>query len=290
MRPLVIIAGTSVEVHDALRRQSESKFAPNGKLFAKPVGRPGYPTGQGDQYIQEIEQYIRKLREDEPLSITVVYVNYENDPSTEKFLDRFFPFALIRPIDPLKLDDIGTRSRLNAALTRYINQIYDEVLELRRIASLVRGKTHAQNLSPLLLPVRNFESAAHRSFLSRLFYGLGRDPQPEEFLDGEIRAFLSHHPRTTPPSDKQSCYCDGRLYFKSPGRNRHGHHRHQNGQGHSPTCLLNARTRLGGSYDHSLHYDCVPVRNLLATYPNCHDMATPPRERHVNIAPNDYII
>jgi hypothetical protein len=47
---------------------------------------------------------------------------------------------------------------------------------------------------------------------------------------------------------------------------------------------------LGGHYDYDFHFDCAPVGTLDATYPNCHSARVAPKQEHVNIAPNDFII
>lgn len=287
---MLVIAGLSVIAFDAVRRVSQNRFAPNGRLFAKPVKRPGYPKQQADEYLCEIEQHLRGLREGDPVSIMLLYVDHDGEPTTTAFVEQFFPFALVRPIRALQLDDTLPRPQQNVAVNAYVDYLEREAVELRRRADRVRERTHVHNLSPLLLPVRNFHSRHHDAFLKRLFDGLGRTPDVAALLEAEIAGFVARHPRIHPPGENHTCHSDGSLYFKSPGKARHGYYRHEAGKGHGPACLLNARARLGGSYDHAFHYDCRPVRSLLPRYPNCHDQPTPPKENHVNIAPNDFVI
>ena len=101
--------------------------------------------------------------------------------------------------------------------------------------------------------------------------------------------FERQHPKVKPPNRDHSCYSDKRLYFCSPGGDRHGYFRHD-AKGHDATCLLAARSRFGGSFAHDLHYDCQPVDGLAAEYSNCHGVSTPSKPTYVNICPNDYII
>ena len=287
---MLVIAGLSVVAFDAVRRVSQKRFAPNGGLFVKPVKRPGYPRQHADEYLREIEQHLRGLPEDEPVSIMLLYVDHDVDSTTAAFVEQFFPFALVRPIGALELDGTLPRPQQNAALEAYVDYLEREAVELRRRADRVRERTHVHNLSPLLLPLRNFNSRHHVAFLRRLFDGLGQTPDAASLLEAEIAGFIARHPRVHPPGEDRTCHSDGSHFFKSPGKARHGYYRHEVGKGHGPACLLNARTRLGGSYHHAFHYDCEPVRKLLARYPNCHNQPTPPKQNHVNIAPNDFVI
>jgi hypothetical protein len=290
MRPILVVAGLPVAVYDALRANSANRFAPNGYLLAKPVQRPGYPKHQAREYLEEIQKYILALREDEPVSIMLAYVNYEEEYSTELFVEEFFPFAIPRPIRAFEPKPELSRQQMNAELKLYMKDLEAEAVELRRRADLVRSRTNVHNVSPLLLPLTNFQSRHHRPFLFALFKNLGHGSDPTAVLDAQIKAFAAQHPRVCPPDDSRSCYSDGNLFFRSPGKARHGFYRHQNGGGHGPKCLLNARCRLGGAYSHSFHYDCIPTRKLASKYDNCHGFPTPPKEKHVNIAPNDFII
>lgn len=130
-----------------------------------------------------------------------------------------------------------------------------------------------------------------RSMLLRLFRNIGVHERPEQLIDAEVAAFLQTHPFVKAKGDRR-CLSDRVLFFRSPGSHRHGYYRHTISRDpHDSLCLLNARSRLGGAYDHSFHFDCEPVSGTLSKhYPNCHNQNASPKREHVNIAPNDYVI
>ena len=276
----IAIAGLSVAGFDVLRKESEKKFAPSGNLFARPVKKPGYPKDAALQYQEQIRDRILALSETTKISVTIAYVDYA-DETTKQFIDAFRPFALVRPIEPLKEQHNG-RS--------YREYLVAQAEELRSRASRVSEFTNIANVTPFLLPCRNFDSSHYGEMIECLYHSLGVVDDITGVMQTEKNKFERHHPRVKPPGGQQSCYSDGRLFFKSPGRARHGHFRHTRDQGHHPSCLLDARCRFGGCYPHNLHYDCEPVKQLEASYPNCHRAETLPGANHVNICPNDYII
>lgn len=283
-----MIAGLCQDVFNALQRESSKRFAPNGQLFAKPVKWPGYPPRHSASYINQMQERILHLKESDGVRLTLAYVNYD-EVSTVQFVQDFFPFALKRAIMPLALDGLHGHVK-HQAVSRYVNYLAQEANELRSRASLFSGFTQVQNITPLLLPVRNFHSPHHQVLLTTLWQGLGTTTDVKQTTTDAVARFVAQHPRVLPPNSRQTCFTDGSLYFKSPGRNRHGHFRHSSVEVHSAACLLNARSRLGGSYPHDFHYDGEPHRKLATSYPNCHGEGKSPKSTHVNIAPNDYII
>ena len=276
----IVIACLSVAGFDELRRESDRRLAPSGNLFARPVKKPGYPREAARQYQEEMRDRILALPETVQISVTIAYVDY-SDESTKQFIDAFRPFALVRPIEPLNEHHHGRA---------YGEYLVDQAKELRSRASRVSEFTNIANVTPFLLPYRNFDSLHHEEMVARLYNSLGAVDDIAGLMQTEKNKIAQYHPRVKPPKGQQSCYSDGRLFFKSPGRARHGYFRHTRDQGHHPSCLLSARCRFGGSYPHDLHYDCEPVKQLEASYPNCHGTPTRPGANHVNICPNDYII
>src|SRR4051812_15679669 len=105
----------------------------------------------------------------------------------------------MRPIRELDLS--GTRNKREAKerLNTYAEYIVQEVLELRSSAHRVREHTNVHNLTPLLLPMRNFASKELGDMLRRLFEGLGRTQDPSGLLRKEMERFIAAHPRATPP-------------------------------------------------------------------------------------------
>ncbi|AUX69678.1 hypothetical protein CHX26_09385 [Porphyrobacter sp. HT-58-2] len=286
MKTDIVIAGLSVPGFDALKAIGPRKFAPSGELFALPVKRRGYSKQHAGGYHQAMRDRIIKLPEPERVSLTLAFVDY-GDETTAAFVDAFQPFALVRPIMPIT-DDFE-RIPTTAEVRGYQDYLAGEAQELRARASKVAEFTNIRNLSPFLLPAGNFASRHHRLMLNALFRNLGTVNDVTKFMRKAANNFERHHPRVRPPESDHSCYSDKRLYFCSPGRDRHGYFRHD-APGHAAHCVLSARSRFGGSFAHDLHYDCQPVTQLAANYPNCHGTPTPPKPTHVNICPNDYII
>ncbi|MGQ3049839.1 MAG: hypothetical protein ACT6Q8_24310 [Niveispirillum sp.] len=284
----IVIAGLSVDGFDALTAESKERIAPSGKLFAFPVKLPGYSKNHALKYQEQMRDKILELPETTMVSITIAYVNY-GDQTTTAFVDAFRPFALVRPINPFVNGVAGTQIS-KAARREYGKYLADEAQELRARAKVISEFTHIRNTTPYLLPYKNFKSRHHYEMITRLYNQLGTHDNVTELMKAEANQFSQHHPRIPPPGQRDTCFSDGRLYFRSPGRNRHGYFRHEAGGDHHPSCLLAARSRLGGSYSHDLHYDCLPVNQLADSYPNCHDTPTASKKSHVNICPNDYII
>lgn len=182
-------------------------------------------------------------------------------------------------------------SEFNRQRNEYVDYL---ILEARRsldVGAVVRKHTNVQNLTPLLLPVKNFHSRHLTELLESLFWNLHSTDAPDDLINKATANFLSAHPRVRPPDADRHCLSDKVHYFKSPGKDRHGFFRNTTAESHGTECLLNARSRLGGTFPYKFHYDCVPVKGSVAgAYPNCHDPDVgSPRSTHINISPNDYI-
>jgi hypothetical protein len=181
--------------------------------------------------------------------------------------------------------------QIRSLLNEFAQHVTDAAIELRGMARIVSEFTNIQNLTPLLLPLRNFQSPTLRSILAELYEKLPQATDRKTFVDSLVKKFITFHPRVFPPGQNRHCFSDGRLFFKSPGRDRHGRFRNATADRHEMTCLLNARSRIGGHYPFDFHFDCEPVKGGLANYySNCHAAKTAPcKNTHVNIAPNDFI-
>lgn len=287
---VVVLAGLSVEIHDLVRARSAGRFVPHGRLVVKPLSRRvQYSDDYALSIMKEVHHYATSLPEREPLSIIVCYVN-SGDAAVELFIKRFFPCALIVSLQPFRPGHWwNNNNALKAQLNDYVDYLESESRRSIDLSFRVKRFTDIQNLTPLLLPLRNFRSTALRDMLTSLFWNLSINDQPEELISTAVDRFFHSHPRIKAGTDSRHCYSDGMLYFQSPGRHRHGYFRNNSGS-HRLECLLNARSRLGGPYKYDFHYDCEPVKGKLASeYPNCHDAFSRPKPDHVNICPNDYV-
>jgi hypothetical protein len=292
MAEAVIIAGVSNPLFDELKKVSSKKLSPNGEVFMKPAGLfpNGFKISQTQEYISEVYDYLIDKPEREPVSILLIYVDFRN-PSSSQFAEQFFPFALASTIPPHPdLTNLGTPQR-GAVLNGHIQLVLDAIVRTRSAADRVKHKLANKVLIPILLPVLNFRSAVLRQELQGLFSGMTTSADPQATLEAAIRRVLLAHPRERPPESQQTALTDGRLFFKSPGRERHGWPRFRRGDDHAKRCLLGSRSRLGAPFEYTMHFDCVPYRGSLArSFPNCHEVETAPGvHTHVNISPGDWV-
>jgi hypothetical protein len=185
----------------------------------------------------------------------------------------------------------SNRNQQNRALNIYLNYLQVEVRNTIDAANAVKASLSGKNLSPFLLPLRNFQSEVLRETLFDLYLNLANSNNPSKSLFLAETKLLRVHPKVAVPNTTLRAFTFGNLYFKPPGTSRHGYFRHQSRLAHPFDCLLLARSRLGSPYSYTLHYDCEPVSGSLSQrYPNCHGHPTEPKKHHVNIAPSDYII
>ena len=287
MSYVLVIAGASGSTFQLLEGLSSSLLAPGGVVIRIPV--TGNDSAYSARYVRSLvratSSCVSKVPEQEPVSILLLYLN-ASDRSESVLLDAFFPMAL--PFSISVIDPYGDGQLLNRKAIKKL--IVEGAQRLRDVYPKVSDKTQVANISPLLLPLRNFRSGALTNMLKELYDRLGKHDSPGDLIGEVVNRFKTLHPPVKPPDGAQHCYTDGNLYFKSPGRNRHGFFRNAGKNAHSDECILRARSRLGGSIPYTLHYDCTPLRQLAKAYPNCHCEDTPPKEKHVNIGPSDFII
>jgi len=289
MRYISVFAGAHGELYDRLRQQPPNAFAPNGAFIVEPLPAEGYSTKYANAIIDKIASYIYALPEKEQVSIMMCYAAIKRG-DLPLFLDMFFPYSICKEVPAIQIKYPASRNGINCTINSYIAATKKEYANLRTITKAIKEKTDVHNITPLLLPVRNFGSHALNSMLRRLFEEISGSSDPNALIHECTTQFIRCHPRVNPVGERASCFSNGDLYFKSPGRDRHGFYRHKKGDGHASQCLLNARCRLGGPYDYTLHYDCTPVKGSLANqYANCHGELCRCRSTHVNIAPNDYV-
>lgn len=287
----LVIAGLATPVFDRLRKESDKRIAPGGKLFVRPnIGFNCYSKQHSCDLIRSLYEHVAALNEDEHTRTLLLYVDFE-DTTTALLLEEFFPFSIPMPLSRFVVEDGLSRRVVNERLNIAVDEILTASIRVRELSRIVSGFTNVTNLNPLLLPCRNFRSSSLETLLRSLYLQLANAADPKTMVEGAINKFLSKTSRVQAPGDTRHCFSDGQLYFRSPGKNRHGFLRKNSYEAHKPSCLLNARSRIGGAYSFTLHYDCIPVRGgLKSEYENCHGCPSPPKEKHVNIAPNDFII
>jgi hypothetical protein len=288
----LVVAGLPPLSFDRIRKVSENRLAPDGKLILSPIAerQQPYTTRYIDGLLEATYKFTKSKNENEPVSTLLIYIDYK-DQSTSDLLEAFFPFGLPLSLDPPDFKEASNKQQINSVLNQFADELAKAAIEIRRLARIISEFTNVANLTPLLLPLRNFRSQRLKSTLEQLYEGLAEATDAKTFIVSAIRSFLAVHPRVRAPDDDRHCFSDGYLYFRSPGKHRHGFFRNAASANHNATCLLNARSRVGGHFPATFHYDCIAKNGSLAgKYPNCHGAAcTPSQDTHVNIAPNDFI-
>ncbi|TDH36256.1 hypothetical protein E2A64_13310 [Pseudohoeflea suaedae] len=288
---MLVIGGVPTIAFDRLRKVSSNRLAPGGKLILSPNPWKGaYHPQHAHKLITEANAFCASRPEKDPIVTLLIYVDFA-DRSTTEFLNSFFPFSLPYRITLPNFYKASNGNEANRLLGEFEEKVLTASAKLREVSALISHETGLPNLNPLLLPRRNFRSQALDRMLRRIFDEVMESDNPKALVEAEVSSFHARHPWLTPPGDQKRCLSDGQLFFKSPGKHRHGFFRNSAAAAHNLDCLLNARSRLGGSYDYCFHFDCEPVRGKLrASYENCHGGNGIPKEKHVNIAPNDYVV
>jgi hypothetical protein len=300
MTVLVCIAGLTQEVLGEIAREPARFSGEKGNLpIARAIsGDLHFRKGMSDAYLAELTKRIRNLPELADVSIILAYVKYPGN-ETHDFLKAFFPFAATMPIDPFYVNQTPKHNRIQMR-TAFLKDLEVNLKKLRFCARQVKDRLSGQRLSPLTLPIRNFQSNLLRSELESLFENLWSFDDPSQAIDNAIQNIKSAHPKDrikyeerNHSSDLNKPYFrDGRgLRFKSPGNDLHGLMR-ETGDHHNDSCLIATRVRLGGPIIPRMHYDCdyFPKKDVTEVFINCHDeQATAKKPSHANIAPSDTI-
>ena len=287
-KEVFFVAGLSRDLFDRVAAQSSKRFVENGTLIARPL-LGTYGEASAAPFIERARKYILKGHHLDRVTIAILYVD-NGDPRIEGFLDEFFPFALPIAMDPFAPVPDGLDGKaIERHFDRQIKRLIGYIGEARRRLKMISSVTEATNMSPLMLPIRNFSDKRLIGLLRSLFHQAGGDGDLESFLSAQVKRFKSQVPMQKIDGDDRSCFSDGNLFFKTPGINRHGVYQYDADDLHSATCLLAAKSRIGGVLDPTFHFDCQPVKKRLKPfYPNCHGIPTRPKDHeHANIAPND---
>lgn len=287
----LVITGLSTELFDRVRKISSERLAPNGNVYISPNTWHGaYDPKHVQKALNGLYNDYSARKNEVGIPTLLLYVDFGED-STSKLLESFFPFALPMRLSAPNLDAAPNTRTRNELLNKFETEVLNGARKLRETSNKIAHYTDKANLNPLLLPLRNFAGGELHGLLRDIYDRASYEEDTKALVDKLLNNFSSKHPWVTPPDSGQRAMSDGVLYFKSPGKNRHGFLRNSDAKNHERECLLNARSRLGAKYSFDLHYDCTPVKGKLKPkYDNCHGHESSPKPTHVNIAPNDYII
>lgn len=289
---MICLAGFPQSVFDEISKRSAKYFTgePAHPPIMKRMTEPFvYRDGMADYYLGQLARRIGEQNPTEDIGVGVICPDYGE--STSDFLSAFFPFAIVATVAPAYVDTVPKHLR-RKAVTDYVDSLSDKAKDIRDRIAVVRDILSGNNFSHLTLPLRNFRSASVRTSVEHLFEVLGAEDDVRRKLETVEATLKRQHPRRYTQDQKRTAYFedDRKLRFKSPGKDRHAMAR-KLADGHSNSCLIGARARLGGPIGHAFHYDCeYERRDVDRNYPNCHGADTEPFHRtHANIAPNDFI-
>jgi hypothetical protein len=233
---------------------------------------------------------VKQTDEKYPDSGVVLLYLARSFDDTPEFEDIFFPFCLpFRAELPHPLASHGTPAR------QYFNTVIGNLKSTAKrvktaIDAVKNEVTARRNVTPLLLPVRNFSSDVLTSSLRRLFHELPDRSDPHALIAEIYAAFRSAHPLQAAAQNKPKCYVDhSSKAFHVPGRDLHGRLWAASGE-HPETCRLNGRLRLSAPIADGFHYDALRPPVLKGEFPDCHAVISRYEgSPYLNIAPNDFI-
>ncbi len=263
----------------------------NGDQF---TGLPLYPSVDRTYTISKAycEELIRTLVVyvegrpnclNEGLGVVLLHREWERN----LFETDFWPFALCKTVHvTTRISRNGMGS--NRVANIYANLAISAAQQLRKpIYALTTEFATRLRRTPLLLPVRHFDSQHLRNLLIETFE-VRNAPHPTVAITNACARFVDHHPFNLRGRGGSFESPHG-VKFTVPGRQDfHGRRTQIKAIGHNDVCFLNARVRLGGFFADGFHYDCTRgASNYAGLFPNCHnEKAYYTGRPHLNVYPN----
>jgi len=290
---LFFVCGIPHESYPRFQSQISKIFGDGHRVISsprKPRGDGRYCPDMTDarnlisQYCRDIEGH-RKFAE-KGCGLVVLRSPGVNIDSV---LAEFHPFALPTivelPVPTVTIGKLGSEW-FNKMASRIEGNLRGLRTAIRAISTELEAR---RNRTPLLLPMRNFASAALRAEISTLYAALSTHPDPRDRIKSACQRIEESHPFT---KQRGRFFLDEKgVRFQAPGRALHGF-KVAMGSGHLEQCLTNEHLRLGGGIPRGFHFDCTigEKGNLSGKFPNCHDTVTLATGRpHLNIYPNDFV-
>lgn len=289
-------AGIPFEYFDGIVNSKSSILEGNSDFYGSPMFRGQRQCGPKD--IEKIIGYFSKqLRESEhsvnKAGFALIYVVSDQDAAD--LVGELVPHSIL-PVPVLWNPVYGSNREQNEARNRLKDLLRSATRRAKKVLDALAAElSERANRTPLLLPLRNFDSNYLVPIIAALPQQLILAADPVASIRQACGVFeLQHRPALCqechPP---QYFYFDRRgIKFRAPGKGLHGA-AHPATQGHPDRCVLAARRRLGAPFHHSFHYDCSrpPAPVMQAHLFQCHSSSQQATtgKPHLNIAPNDYI-
>lgn len=289
---MLFLAGFPESIYNDLIR-SLSRSLPKGEKIC------GVPSETSDPYDFDYVQYlIETLIElhkiDESCfkkGLAILAYRPFKRKSIYKYSSHFSPFSILREVG---LDRQIAKS--GAQLRRDKNELNRECERASKNAIKTRNSVHLymennRNRTPLLLPIRHFESDELRRIVCEAWNALQSNDDVPAIFSRLEKSFEREHPFKKGKGRTGYFVNSKDIEFKSPGRYLHGTP-HLNLGEHKEACFLNGVLRIGGAIKEGFHYDCTRKNDgkYSGNFENCHgETVSKKGDPHLNVYPNDYI-
>lgn len=288
---IIGLAGIPKKVFSDVKDEITMSAGQNCIFIARPSDQERYFQSDTNYFINEFAKYLEKDHHNNlsDTGFALLFINYDEETS-EKFRESFFPFLLCAEID-WKLDASSnkkiqeSKNNLVKLLRARINDAKKSIIELKKELSERANKT------PLLLPIKNFNSDVLKQAIQYLHNNISHVQDKNKAIRDTVTQIAIAHPPRRLDGMSKDCFLDRKdIEYHAPGKSLHG--KIITHAGHPKKCLLSGRRRLGTPFSPGFHYDCKKgSRNLKGDFWECHSETKLRKEGkpHLNIAPNDNI-
>ncbi len=301
MKFVIAYAGIPAgEAFDYINKMRQTLVGANTEFIGFPLRR--FSGGLSPDYAQPfLESFERRLATEFDkatnfikTSCAIIYL-CADETANAAFEQQFFPAIL--PIA------VSWESRGNSPDERRESEkklfatLLTTTIRTRSILQALQRPLREQaNKTPLLLPIRNFESRTYVGWLRTLQTNITsaeNEQSASEIIRQAAEAFETIHPRQQVSGTCKRSFLDEReVEFRAPGAGRmHGLPSLKSAHP-SQQCKLAAFRRLGAPFNAAFHYDAQkdspkPLKGMFCGCHGAKSMMT--GEPHLNIAPNDFI-
>ncbi len=298
---IVAVAGIPSDHFNRIQKLAPGIFG-NKAVF---LGTPLRPGGDGnyrpdhDHVSSLAENMVKRIKLEPTLVkqgcgiIILAPEGYDAGPSEALFK----PFALVRAaILPTPVLTNGRPGEMCG--NQIARALRDVAAPLGRAVTAMNTEVRARlNRSPLLLPIRNFESELLQEVVLELAVTLPRAKDPNTTIAAACCRIEQEFPFGKIGGSSRRCFMNGKeVQFRPPNGALHGVAASSDPP-HNRDCYLNGLLRLGGSYDPGFHYDCIRDRSegrrripLVGKFYDCHGSFRPQTgDPHLNIGSNDFV-
>jgi hypothetical protein len=283
-------AGIPNEIFSDIKAEFSNIAGKKCTFISRPLSKDHYTESDKNYYLAEFAKYLESDHENQlaETKFGLIYINHPHDTSS-KFSSSFFPFILSARVD-WSLDQ-SNRKRMNESKNNLIKILEERVSDTKESLNLIKKEiTQKANKTPLLLPLKNFDSTVLVNLVKDLYDTIVDIEDKNSAIKTTVENIIKSHPPQRIGSRPHLCMVDDRkVEYHSPGKSLHGVSRPN--AGHPKECLLSGNIRLGAKFAPGFHYDCLKGNaNLNGLFWGCH---TAQSQRsgspHLNIAPNDHI-